>query len=149
MKNLITTVASMIIIMSFICQIIANEKTFIRLYAGDAIIESNITAWNEAGEITEGDIHRLSSEIDEKLQGKVKVNSVKKSPSKEGFYDISLSYLDVIGPVSIVGYRGENKADRVKQIYVAPKKEEIPPEDPGTEEGNENTESLEKTEVTE
>ena len=129
MKDIITTVASVLILMMFMTQFVANEKTCLRVFAADSIINRYEEEWQSEGDINELDILKLNRELDDRLNGKVVICGLDRSESIFGIYGIKMKVYDVIGPYRLLSsYNGENAAMRVRNIRIERKQEESPDE---------------------
>ena len=110
MKNLITSVASIIIFMMFISQFAANQVTYLKIVELEQIAQSL-----QCESVSEED---LISEIKDTLNEKGFENSyyVKKTDSG---YEIHTTISNVIGPSKIIGL--PDKENRIEHItYLMP-----------------------------
>ena len=125
MKDIITTVASVLILMMFMTQFVANEKTYIRVFAADSIISGYEKEWQSLKDISNQEIDSLNRELSNRLNGKVVIDGIEKNGSEEGLYNLRMKVYDVIGPYKLLtSYNDENAAIRVRSIKIEKAQEE-------------------------
>lgn len=114
MKDLITTIASIMLLMIFVMQFVANQVTYTRLTAAGSFVREFENSAEEAGEITDSNAHLLKENIAQVMEcmpDEVKiVTTVNERENSE--YVVSTPLKNIIGAATLLGIsENENRTD--------------------------------------
>lgn len=114
MKDLITTLASIMLLMIFVMQFVANQVTYTRLTAAGSFVREFESSAEEAGEITDGNAHLLKENIAQVMDcipDEVKIiTTVNERENSE--YVVSTPLKNIIGAATLLGIsEDENRTD--------------------------------------
>ena len=102
MKDLITAIGSLFIVMMFLMQFTANQITYTRIMGAEHSIKEFRLLSEERGSIKEEDIIRLKERISEILCCSPSEVSVKVAESG-GDYVVTMPVYGIIGPAKLMG----------------------------------------------
>lgn len=102
MKDLITTIGSIIILMMFLMQFTANQTTYTRIMGAEHSIKEFRVLSEEQGSIKSEEIIKLKEKISKILGCSTSEISVKVAEDS-GDYSVSMPIYGIIGPAKIMG----------------------------------------------
>ncbi len=102
MKDLITAIGSILILMMFLMQFAANQITYTRIMGAEHSIKEFRLLSEERGSISNDDISELKGKLSEVLRCQTSEISVEVAESG-GDYSVTMPIYGVIGPAGIMG----------------------------------------------
>ena len=102
MKDLITTIGSLIILMMFLMQFTANQTTYTRIIGAEHSIKEFRVLSEEQGSIKDEEIINLKEKISKILCCPASEISVKVAEDS-GDYSVTMPVYGIIGPARIMG----------------------------------------------
>lgn len=102
MKDLITTIGSIIILMMFLMQFTANQTTYTRIMGAEHSIKEFRVLSKEQGSIKSEEIIKLKEKISKILGCSTSEISVKVAEDS-GDYSVTMPVYGIIGPARIMG----------------------------------------------
>ena len=102
MKDFITTIGSIIILMMFLMQFAANQTTYTRIMGAEHSIKEFRVLAEEKGSIKSEEIIKLKEKISKIMHCSISEISVKVAESS-GDYSVTMPVYGIIGPAGIMG----------------------------------------------
>ena len=102
MKDLITTIGSLIILMMFLMQFTANQTTYTRIMGAEHSIKEFRVLSEEQGSIKDEEIIKLKEKLSRILCCSTSEISVKVAEDS-GDYSVTMPVYGIIGPARIMG----------------------------------------------
>ena len=109
MKDLITTIGSILILMMFLMQFAASQTTYIRIMGAEHEIKEFRLLSGKQGSIKNEDIRQLKQNLSQMLECQVSEISVNVT---DGEYSVTMPVYGVIGPWKLMGI---SKKENVKE----------------------------------
>lgn len=135
MKDFITTIASLLILMMFLLQFTANQTTYTRIMGAEHSIKEFRLLSEEKGSINGEDILRLKDNISSILCCSPSEISVKVAEDS-GEYIVDMPVYGIIGPAEMIGLSPEEnvKMHTSRGVIAFREHQEEEPEEGQTEE---------------
>lgn len=116
MKDLITTIASIMLLMIFVLQFVANQITYTRLTAAGNSVRQFEYAAEEAGEITDSAVHFLKEDIAQAMDcmpDEIRVDTVVNEMGNSE-YVVSTPLKNIIGAAGMLGISADENRTEYK-----------------------------------
>lgn len=128
MKDMITTIASIMILMIFVLQFVTNQITYTRLTGAGSFVKQFERAAAETGEVSAENIQGLRKNAAQALDclpEEIRVN-VQGTESGAYAYDVRVPLKNIIGAAKMLGIsEEENRVEyHFKGVVLAPKEDE-------------------------
>ena len=152
MKDMITTIASIMILMIFVLQFVANQTTYTKLVAAESCVSEFSAFAEERGEIASEDINTLREKAALFLDctpEEIQVDTRNLESGNKG-YDICVPLKNVIGAAKLLGISSaENEAKYHFRGVILTREEEEKDEERAGKDESGQPESEEKEEAAE
>lgn len=128
MKDLITTIASIMLLMIFVLQFVANQITYTRLTAAGNSVRQFADSAENAGEITDRAVHLLKENIAEAMDCMPDEIQITTTVNEMGYneYMVRTPLKNIIGAAGMLGISAdENRTDyKFRGVILTESKEE-------------------------
>lgn len=128
MKDMITTIASIMILMIFVLQFVTNQITYTKLAGSGSYVKQFEHIAVEAGEVSAENIQNLrrnAAQVLNCLPDEIHID-VKEAESETYVYDVRVPLKNIIGAAKMFGIsEEENRVEyHFKGVVLAPKEDE-------------------------